>query len=384
MGKSLSRGFLFACVLVAIAGYSIAEDEGQKPGDDRQSAPIPAADVSPQQDQMLLEHLKRHHQSAVDFVVGQFQKHDLVLLGETHQVAENCQFVASLVEPMYQAGVRTLASEFIRSRFNDDLNKLTTSPEFDEELLERLFRQGPWATWGFQEYAEIHRAAWRLNRSLPADAPKFRVIGIDSDWSQYEYWFGELDRMQIFQQSLKREQHMTNLIKTECLEKNQKALVHVGRDHTYKQGVRLGKVLSDQYGSRIKPVTLHTTWPSREGPAPITEILERLALRAGGGQAIGFDVIQSPLARLTDRSFIHWQHVPQATLTDFAQGYVFLKPVDELHGMTWIRGFITEENFQQARAIALKMKWVRKDEADTPMELDQALEKKFRGERRGK
>jgi hypothetical protein len=381
MATSLRCGLLFLCVLIAITGSSRAQDE--QDGDAAKSASIPAADVSPEQDRMLLDHLKQHHEPAVDFVVGQFQEHDLVLLGETHQVAENCRFVASLIEPMYEAGVRTLALEFVRSRFNDDLRELMSTREFDEEVVKRVFRQSPWATWGFQEYAEIHRAAWRFNRSLPADAPKFRLIGIDSDWSQYEYWFGQLDRGQIFQKGLERERHMTDVIKTNCLEKNEKALVHVGRDHTYKHGIRLGKVLADQYGTRVRSVAFHSAWPSRDGPAPITEILEGLAIRAGGGQPIGFD-IESPLARLKDRSYIHWEYMPDAKLADFVQGYVFLKPVDELHGMTWISGFITEENFEQARAIALKMKWVDEEEAETPESLDRALQGKFCGERRGK
>lgn len=386
MGKFLRCGLPFVCVFVAITGSSRAEDEGKKVASDgRQSAPIPAAEVSPEQDRMLLDHLKQHHQPAVDFVVSQFRKHDLVLLGETHQVAENCRFVATLIEPMYRAGVRTLALEFIRSRFNDDLHKLTTSPKFDEELVKRLFRQGPWATWGFQDYAEIHRAAWQLNHGLPADAPKFRVIGIDSEWSQYEYWFGERDHEEIFLERVARERHMTDIIKTECLERDEKALVHIGRDHTYtKHGIRLAKVLTDEYGSRIKQVALHTAWPCRDGRAPITGVLEGLAVRAGGGQPIGFEIIESPLARLNDRTFIHWERLPEATLADFAQSYVFLEPVDELHGMTWIHGFISEENFEQARAIALKARWVQEEEAETPDGLDRALQRKFRGELRGK
>lgn len=384
MGQSLRCVFLCGCLLVAVTGTSRAQDEAVG-GAGRQSDAIPAADILPAQEEMLLDYLKKHHQPAVDFVVSQFEKHDLVLVGETHQVAENCQFVAALIEPMYHAGVRVLAIEFNRSRFNDDLHRLTTSPTFDEGLLKHIFRQSPWATWGFQEYAEVHRAAWRLNRSLPPDAPQLRVIGIDSEWSQHEYWLDQKDRAQVFRERIERERHMTEVIKTECLEKNEKALVHIGRDHTYtNSGIRLATVLTKEFGSRIKQVALHSAWPSRSGPAPLTDILERLAVGAGGGEPIGFDIVSSPLARLNDRSFVHWERMPKATLADFAQSYVFLKPVDELHGMTWIRGFICDENFEPARTIALKMSWVSKDEAQTPQQLDQALERKFCGARRGR
>ena len=386
MSKPFCREFFVGCLLVVIAQSSDAQHDAKKvarigelPG------VIPAAEVTPEQERQLLQYVKTHHKPAVDFVVGQFEKHDLVLLGETHEVAENCRFVASLVEPMYHAGVRTLALEFNRSRFNDELHRLVTSPDFDEDLLKRLFRQSPWATWGFTEYAETHRAAWRLNRDLPADAPKFRLIGIDNDWRQHEVWNPQRDRVQAFRERLEREQHMTQIIKTECLEKNVKALVHIGRDHTYtKFGIRLAKVLTDDYGSRVKQVVLHTAWASRDGRAPITGVLERLAFRAGGGQAIGFDIIDSPLNVLSDRTFVHWERRPKATLADFAQSYVFLKPIDDLHGMTWMTDFITDENFEQARTIALKFGWVQEEEAETPQKLDQALERRFCGKRRGK
>jgi hypothetical protein len=47
-------------------------------------------------------------------------------------------------------------------------------------------------------------------------------------------------------------------------------------------------------------------------------------------------------------------------------------------------GFINEENFEQARTIALTMGWVPEEDAETPDKLDRALERKFRGELRSK
>lgn len=66
------------------------------------------------------------------YVVSKFADYDLVLLGETHEVKENCEFVASLVDQLYDAGVRTLCSEFVCSRYNDQLAKIVEAEEYDE------------------------------------------------------------------------------------------------------------------------------------------------------------------------------------------------------------------------------------------------------------
>ena len=208
---------------------------------------IAAATLSERQVTQLQSYLQKHQQPAVEFVVDLFRSSDLVLLGEQHQVAENCRFVSSLIKPMYESGVRTLFWEFARSEFNADIERLVTSSTFDDKLAYRIMRNGAWPTWGYQEYVDILRAAWRLNSSLPAGSPPFRVIGIDSDWSQYELWFGKQDRMAQFKTVIAREKHMIRITKSQSLAKNEKALVHIGYAHTLtNSGERLGTVLSKE------------------------------------------------------------------------------------------------------------------------------------------
>lgn len=344
---------------------------------------ISASEMTADQEQMLVEYLKGHHEDATQFVVSQFDIHDVVLLGETHQVAENCQFVAALIEPLYRAGVRRLASEFTRSEFNADLEKLVTAKQFDDQLAVDLFRKGPWPTWGFQEYVEILRSAWALNAQLAADAEKFLVIGIESDWRQYDNWFSDLTPMQRMQNAMSRERHLTSHVK-QCLDRNDKLLVHIGESHTNtKHGLRMGKVLTDEYGSRVKQVVLHHPWQGKtQRLAPMTNVLERISAAAGQDSPIGFDIADTPLDQLRDKGVIFWQAIPDASLSDFAQSYVYLKPLRELHVTTWIPDFITEERFEEARAIADRAKWVRKESAQTLDDLNSAMQERFQGQLR--
>lgn len=344
---------------------------------------IPVSEITAEQEQVLLAHLQQHHEKAIQFVVGQFAEHDLVLLGETHHVEENCQFVSSLIEPLYRAGVRVLFTEFIRSEHNARLEQLVTADTFDDQLGRQLFREGAWPTWGFQEYLDILKSAWRLNMDLPAGSPKFLVVGIDSNWSQYENWFGGLDQRQLFEQRLEREKHMERIIRQVSLDQQRKGLVHIGSSHTNtKQGVRLGKALTDRYGHRIKQVALHWKWPGRNESAPITDLLERLALQAGDSKPIGFEIAGTPLDRLRDTSVVYWQAIPNASLGDFAQSYVVLKPIAELHDVTWIPGFITSDMYEKAKSVAVRMRYVQPDAVKNAEELDRAMQAVFAGAKR--
>lgn len=46
---------------------------------------------------------------------------------------------------------------------------------------------------------------------------------------------------------------------------------------------------------------------------------------------------------------IYWRWIPDEKLGDFAQSYVFLKPLRELHSGISIPGFITQDRFEEAR-----------------------------------
>jgi hypothetical protein len=117
------------------------------------------------------------------YVVSKFAAHDLVLLGEVHEVKENCEFVSALAGPLYKAGVRTLCTEFVPSRLNDRLAGIVAAADYGESAVADLFRRGPWPTWGYQECLDVVRAVWALNRTLPVGAEPFRMAGIDASRS---------------------------------------------------------------------------------------------------------------------------------------------------------------------------------------------------------
>lgn len=373
--------FLVVCIVAAAAILICSACHSQSTSIQPTAAsPTKLRDVSDLRDtdkEELRNYLEEHGRPPVDYVVSQFADHDLVFLGESHQVRENCEFVADLLEPLYESGVHVLVSEFLRSRHTPKVDELLTAAHFDEAAAIDLFRDNPWPTWGFREYVEILEAAWKLNHRLPADAPRFRVVGMDSDWSQYALWFEIDDPTQVFQSTLAREKHMTEVLRGTSLDAGRKALVHVGFVHTVTcHGIYVATVLRQEYGQRIGQVVLHRNHgPGRER-VPLTGLLEECAAGVHR-ETVGFDVIGSPFGSLVDRESIYSQFNPKLPFESFAEGYVILAPLEELHATRWIKGFINEEQFDKALAVATKMGWVEEGECPTPEQLDAELMERF-------
>ncbi len=367
---------LLATASVLCAGYVVL---WTSPLASQETTIIQVRDIQQDARQQFVDELKANGKSPVEYVVGKFDKHDLVLLGETHKIHENCRFVADLIRPLYKAGIRQLASEFYRTRNTALVEKLVTADEFDDQAVTGLLHDHPWPTWGYREYGDILKSIWRLNRDLPKDAEKFRVICLESDWDQHDLWFGKRGPKAHFESTLQREKHMTGLLEREALALGRKTLVHIGFAHTVTcHGIRLGTVLFERYGARMFQVGLHQDYASQEGRSPLSGFFETVVAESGR-KSVGFDVLGSPFASLADEKAMYWRMKPSAGFGSFVQGYVFLAPLDRLHSVTWIDGFINDSNFKKAHAVAKKMRWISEGECETPKELDAKLAKRFCG-----
>lgn len=314
-------------------------------------------------------------QAAVEpeaYVVSKFDRHDLVMLGETHELRQNCEFVATLVPKLYAAGVRTLCSEFIASRHNQRLARIVSDKTYDETAVVDLFRGGPWPTWGYKEYMDIVRAVWSLNQGLAAGAEPFRMVGVDSDWRQIDILTkGTAERMKIV---LAREEHMVSVIEGETFGQRAKALLHIGFAHTARQGKRVAARLAQKHGDRLFQVCMHHDMPGVGGASGrFTGFIEEVAAAAQVTRA-GFDVAGTPMASLRDDQGQYFRMLGNSsTFQDFAQGYVFLGRMRDLRPVSWMKGFITPQTFEEAREVAERLRWVGKGKCTTPEQLNAAL-----------
>ena len=373
-------GSVLLCSFLGAAGPAMS---GEPP--EARDAPKPAAvevgDIEESDYSVFLEYLTRNAKPPAEYVIAKYKDHDVVIIGETHMVKENCELVSGLIEPLYrEAGVTCLATEFLKSKYNDLANELVTAKEYDQQLALKLFRNYAWPTWGFKEYMDILKAVWQLNSSLPPQAQRVRVVGLDMDWDAYDDIVDpKRDQAYFFQRNLKREQHMTSVFKQGVRQNGGKALVHIGYEHTFTRlEPRFAHGLSKAYGDRLFQICLHKAMPGPRGRVRFVSFMEAI-MKANGNKPIGFDVVGSPFANLRDKNSYYFSSPVHQGFSDIAKGYVFTKPLGDMSKVTWVEGFIDESNFERARAVALKGRWAKEGECETPLDLDSRMAQVFDG-----
>jgi hypothetical protein len=166
---------------------------------------------------------------------------------------------------------------------------------------------------------------------------------------------------------------MVKTLADQVLTPGHKALVHLGYLHSLvSQGERVGTVLRKNHGDRVFQVCLHHRFSDPRGVSNVGKLIEKV-IQESGGHPIGFDVLGTPFARLHDPKNMAFTFGEKRTFDKLAEGYIVLKPVNKLHPVHWIEGFIVESNFKEAIDVAVKMGQADPKREDTPEKLDAKL-----------
>lgn len=319
----------------------------------------------------LTAYLLANQQAPEDYVVSRFKEHDVVFLGELHRIKHDPELVQHLIPLLYQSGVYTLATEFARKQDQLLIDSLLGGVTYDESLA-RLIMFHQVVDWAYREYVDIFKAAWLLNYSLPDNARKFRVLGLNCspDWSVMK---SPADRDV---DSLKR------LVWGGCTEKDwadvilrqvsngEKILVYCGMHHAFTEFLqpivddtggfirfeedRVGRHVYNAIGKRTFTISLHSPWYGprdysllvRPADGIVDEAMKSLGSRF---EPIGFDVVGSPFANIAPRDAVYRAGYDNFTLGKFCDGYICQKPFSEYEVVSYIDSFITESNLQYAQ-----------------------------------
>jgi len=350
--------------------------------------------------EQLKAYVRSHHKSPEDYVLSKFKDHDVVFLGESHRFKHDPELVQRLIPLLYQSGIFSLATEFARREDQPLIERLLSAPAYDESLARQItFNQ--YVFWGYQEYVDVFKAAWRLNHGLPKDARKFRILGVNCspDWSfiQKEADRGDWRVMRKVWRGCD-EGDWARVILGEVVAKREKALVYSGMHHAFTQyrqpiyneatrsfvrfgDVRMGNHVYQAIGKRVITICLHGVWVSSEGyEKPMTYAADGYIDAAMGElepqfRRAGFDTRGTPFGDLPgeksiykygyDESkliwgllgngiaggFIPWwvRNNSKFDLGMFCDGYIYQKPLREYEGVTPIRDFVNERNLPLAR-----------------------------------
>lgn len=328
--------------------------------------------ISPTDHPALLRWLDAHAQPPEEYAVTVTARHQLTIYGEYHHVRDNLLFLQRLIPDLYhRAGVACIAMEALVWDDNAALERLVSADLFDRAQAVALARYEGWKSWGSREYLDVLEAVWRVNRSLPADKPRLRVIGLDREWdlpswalvgvgddSRPGSWWERLRLARVLPElplMAKRDELMAWQLEQEVFAKGQRAIAWVGAAHAYTdytrpmlsgdpggpRRYRMGAILRQRHGDRICHLRLHDS--TLGGPA-LAALIETLQA-ARGHQPVGFNLAGSPFADLRDDGGFEYRLDPKARFADFALGYLYLKPLHSQQHCTLEPGFVTRAMF---------------------------------------
>lgn len=315
----------------------------------------------------LARYLENHGRTPEDYILGKFDDHDVVFLGEFHRVKHDLEFVRDLIPALHRNGVTNLATEFGGAELQAVADSLLAAESYDEDAVRKLMFDYK-VYWGYVEYLDIYRAAWALNRSLGPGEQPFRIVHLNYE-PGYTHLQGAMTQ-DLWNKVWHRgepDHHMAKVLLDEVVARGEKALVHCGRNHSftkYHQPVwdedlkkvvwmmktRLGNLVYDEIGDRACTVLLHAPWSAAEGGGaiyPVGGAIDRVMLDLGNPPS-GFDTAGTPFGDLADAETEYGRGHPGFTLATICDGYVFLKPMTEFEGVTVDPEVITPENFDEA------------------------------------
>lgn len=346
-------------ILVALGfGLTVAQD-----------APVPKPEIV----DALVQYVRHHAMTPEEYLISKFRDHDIIFLGEWHRIKHDALLVQRLIPILHKQGVFSLGFEFARRVDQGLIDSLLTEPHYDEALA-RLILFRSFVHWGYQEYADILRSAWEVNRKLLPRQRRFRVLALGNspDWSIVKTQ-EDRDRSEIKRKVWhgETEADWAAPLVAEVLNRGEKALVYCGSHHAltrYRFPIvidgkffrfddpRLGNVIYERIGQRTFTILLHAPWLNARGPekpsvSPADGYIDALLARLDRhSQHFGVDVIGTPFDSLPGETSIYQYGYPRFDLGTICDGYICQGSFDLYEGVTPIPHFITPENLEQARA----------------------------------
>jgi hypothetical protein len=319
----------------------------------------------------LLSYLKSNWKSPEDYVIKKFADHDIVILGESHWIKHDPELIQILIPKLYKSGIYNLGVEWGNYDSQDKVDKLINANQYDENLARSITRDFLY-TWGYKEYIDIYKAAWKLNKSLPPGSPKFRIVnlGYKPDWTGIteEEWNKKDKHImnKVFYKG-NADVYMASIVLKEIIARNQKSLIYCGMHHAftrYRQTIyswkdgkvsgysdkRMGNVIHKILGNKVFLISLHYYWEDKttEGKYnyPVSGVIDEI-MRPLPDKRVGFDIVGSPFGNLSDSKAYYSAGHDNFKLSDFCDGYIFQKNFSDYESVTVIGDFINEDNIKE-------------------------------------
>jgi hypothetical protein len=203
-------------------------------------------------------------QDPKQFIQNVFKSYDVVLLAESHGVADNLKWLHDLIPTLYDAGVDYIGMEFGAMEDQDKLDRLITNPVYDEKLArELMFHYN--VIFPYQEYMDVYRHVHAFNQTLSVGSKPMRILNLSYvfNWKDYTLPDTKEKRDNVFYRG-DIDYFRYQRIKQNVLDLNRKIIVLTGTPHAYTKShiiphdyQFLGEYLYQYAPSRVTNLFLH-------------------------------------------------------------------------------------------------------------------------------
>jgi len=299
-----------------------------------------------------------------EYIVTEFNDHDIIFLGENHRIKHDLLFMCELIPVLYENGIRNMGFEFALEKDSSLIKEVINNKAFfnQEKANQILFNLIPY--WGYKEYVDIFRSAWELNKNLPDTAEKFMIYGImhDYDFSQMKTRSDEYNEevmLKVRKGVADPEGFMANSIINTFVESNRKALIYCGIHHAFTgykgHGNRVGVIVKDKIGDKTMTIALHYPWPGKKGFTdrsvyPVNGYIDAFIRNFKSKEyAFGINVNLTSFGNLVDTTS-YYNTDDYMKLSSFCDGYIYLNAFSTAKGVTVQKNFINRKNYKYAKS----------------------------------
>jgi hypothetical protein len=304
-----------------------------------------------------------HYKTPEEYVISKFKTYDFVFLGEHHRIKHDADFVASLIPVLHKNGINVLAYEFGEHTNQQLLDSLLNMKKWDEQFAYQIASKGYYITWGYEEYLNIIKEAWKLNQTIKDNDKKFRIVFVGM------VFYPNKSGMEKFG-GTDPDLQMASSFEKEVVLKKEKALVYCGINHaftSYKYPIfdfkknalirfnndRFGNIIYSKFPDKTCTIYLHSPWASNQGKGkpdvkPVNGVIDSL-MEINANKPVGFDVKGSPFGKLGSSNAYYALGSDNFKMEDLCDGYIFLKPYKEYKKVSIAKNFYTDNNLDEIK-----------------------------------
>jgi hypothetical protein len=322
-----------------------------------------------------VDYLKKiEKKSAKDYILQQFQDHDIVILCERHHsdLSQYELIKEILSDEYFKNNVKNLFTEIGIINLNPEINNFLQTKGLDsiyveKKLSEFQFNASFWSLWENYNYHYLLRTIYDLNNNSDNQI-SYYPSDVEFDWSQVkniEDYVREQD-FEIEPRDSLMAYNIINKYKELKSQGNTKALVimnyrHAFKIHTVSNGIinkNTAKYLFDFFGNRATNILINPTIFIKKDKDYVYSLIQNgkwdASFKCLKIKNVGFDFNNTVFGK---DNLDMWENNSQYKYEDAFDSFVFYKPVEEHNLVPGFDGLIpkdSEEEFFRRFEINLK------------------------------